>query len=377
MPHKPSKRANNNVSSNQNQNSMGYSPNQYPHAPYPNYMNGQGPPPGPGGNPHAVPGYAPLNYPSHPHPHGHPPPHPHPQAPPGYPMSHQPYYNNNPNPNTYPQASTIPNHGNPNTNINSNSNNNPNTNINTNKKMKTSHQADEEAAASALLMSAGGKPREQKDIQNNSQNQTQMNKPQQQQQQQQQNESRQDHRGKPMGHTRNDSTGGKPIAEVFHVSPLSNGGSTTEEHGGGDHDHDSIQGELRRTNSNATASTTTGGTGPNSGTNTSTSASTSAAAAIIDDFPTRLHKLLSCGDFSTVAHWMPDGKSWRVVNWHEFSNAMPKYFPKFCENDRGENASVVNRMNSFLNEVQAWGFEKSRDDAGVVCYSNEVSHLKS
>ena len=153
MPHKPSNRANNNVGSSHN--SMGYSPNQYPHAPYPNYMNGQGPPP--------VQGYAPLNYPSHPHGHAPQPPPRYQQVQPGYPMPHQPYYDNNPNPNRYPPASTIPNHGNPNMNpnMNMNSNTNTNTNINnTNKKTTSSHQADEEAAASALLMSAGGKPRE-------------------------------------------------------------------------------------------------------------------------------------------------------------------------------------------------------------------------
>ena len=181
---------------------------------------------------------------------------------------------------------------------------------------KTSHQPDEEAAATALLMSAGGPHR---------------------------NEFQVNEMIKDQSRKCNDSTDGKSIAEVFHVSPSSNEG--LHDDNGGVGDHDSIQGELRGTEDIAT----------------------------IDDFSTRLHELLTCGDFSSVAHWMPSGKSWRVVNWHEFSNAMPKYFPKFCENDRGENASVMNRMNSFLNEVQVWGFEKERDDAGVVCYYHEVS----
>lgn len=179
-----------------------------------------------------------------------------------------------------------------------------------------SHKPDEEAAATALLMSAGGQHR---------------------------NEFETHEVEKYISHQRNDSTDGKSISEVFHVSPSSNEG-LHEENNGEVGDHDSIQGELRRKEDITT----------------------------IDDFPSRLHQLLTCGDFSSVAHWMPGGKSWRVVNWHEFSNAMPKYFPKFCENDRGENASVMNRMNSFLNEVQVWGFEKERDETGVVCYCHEV-----
>lgn len=177
-----------------------------------------------------------------------------------------------------------------------------------------SHHSDEEAAATALLMSAGGPPRKKFGS---------------------------DLLHKDLAHKRNTSTDEKSTDGVFHVIPSTNQGPQDEDVGVGD--HDSIQGELR----------------------------VKQDAVNVEEFPRKLHELLSSGDFTSIIHWMPNGKSWRVFNWHEFSNAMPKFFPKLCENDRGENLSLMNRMNSFLNEVQIWGFEKERDDAGTVCFCHE------
>ena len=181
-----------------------------------------------------------------------------------------------------------------------------------------SHESDEEAAATALLMSAGGPPR--KEFERMRETKV-ANK-----------------------NARSDSTDGKSIVEVFHVSPSSNEGSQEDEEGTTG-DHDSIQDEMR----------------------------VKEDVVVMEDFPVRLHELLTSGDISSIAHWMPSGKSWRVVNWHEFSNVMPSYFAKFYENSRGGNATVMNRMDSFLKEVEVWGFEKEKDDDGVVCYSHEVS----
>ena len=143
----------------------------------------------------------------------------------------------------------------------------------------------------------------------------------------------------PPKHKRVNSADGNAIADIAHVSPSSNGGSQDEGVG----DHDSIQGEVRVNHS-----------------------------AAMKDFPKKLHELLTSEKNSSFAHWSSCGKAWKVVDWHEFSNVMPRYFPKLCEAFGGNDESLENRKKCFLNELERWEFENYTDD-GVAVFSHEVS----
>jgi len=186
----------------------------------------------------------------------------------------------------------------------------------------SSHQPDEEAAAKALLMSASAGGR------GGSASERRVNET---------NEIKEERKCK-------DSTDAKVIVDnVAHVSPSSNDGLQLQLHSNSHADdcgdHDSIQDEMN--------------------------------GASMENFPMKLHSLLSSGNHSSVVRWMPDGKVWRIINWHELSNIMPKYFPKFCENRSGT-VSVMNRMDLFLKEVEVWGFKKEKDLVGNMFFCHEV-----
>ena len=157
----------------------------------------------------------------------------------------------------------------------------------------SSHQPDEEAAAKALIMSAEGRGGSASERRVNV-NET--------------DEIKEERKCK-------DSLDGEVIVDVAHVSPSSNDGLQLHSNSHADDcgDHDSIQDEMN--------------------------------GASMENFPVMLHSLLSSGNHTSVIRWMPDGKVWRIINWHELSNIMPKFFPNMCENRSGKISDKIHAPN--------------------------------
>jgi hypothetical protein len=202
----------------------------------------------------------------------------------------------------------------------------------------SSHEPDEEAAANALLMSAGASEEAAANALLMSAGASKRRKS------EPKKAMDEDSRNEVEGRKLEDSTDLKTSINGVHVSPSSNDNSKSHSHrdevDAESGDHDSIQDEMN--------------------------------GASIEDFPMKLHNLLSSGVHSSVIQWMPDGRFWRIVNWHELSKIMPRYFPKFCASRSG-NISVMNRVDLFLKEVEVWGFQKKKDSAGNAClFCHEV-----
>lgn len=117
----------------------------------------------------------------------------------------------------------------------------------------------------------------------------------------------------------------------------------------------------------------------------------SSSTQIISDFPAKLHRVLTKSDFAgTVLEWLPTGTSWRVLRWNELSTAViPTHFPELLSEDTtgsngkdggsggsgsSEEEVTSDRMNRFLYQIKAHGFEEIRNvgpDMGA--YRHEVS----
>ena len=94
------------------------------------------------------------------------------------------------------------------------------------------------------------------------------------------------------------------------------------------------------------------------------------------NFPMLLHNLL-CGKQSIdiqkemninmvdVVRWMPCGKSWIVRDWNTFTKMSSRYFVP------------LQGKESFLREIQAWGFEEKWTRDGSVSFHHEVSYILS
>lgn len=80
------------------------------------------------------------------------------------------------------------------------------------------------------------------------------------------------------------------------------------------------------------------------------------------DFPTSLHALLSESEFAdNVLKWLPDGKTWKIVRWDALRRqVLPKFFP------------AMTSIDSFLWNVQCWGFTEIIDGPDAGAYSHMV-----
>lgn len=101
----------------------------------------------------------------------------------------------------------------------------------------------------------------------------------------------------------------------------------------------------------------------------------SSSTQIISDFPAKLHRVLTKSDFAgTVLEWLPTGTSWRVLRWNELSTAViPTHFPELLSEDTtrsngkdggsgsSEEEVTSDRMNRFLYQIKAHGFEEIRN----------------
>jgi len=108
----------------------------------------------------------------------------------------------------------------------------------------------------------------------------------------------------------------------------------------------------------------------------STEGEPSSSTQIISDFPAKLHRVLTNSEFAgTVLEWLPTGTSWRVLRWNELSTAViPKHFPELLNEDTtrssgkdgggsgssSEEEVTSDRMNRFLYQIKAHGFEEIR-----------------
>jgi len=64
------------------------------------------------------------------------------------------------------------------------------------------------------------------------------------------------------------------------------------------------------------------------------------------DFPSKLHEILSNGDFEHIVSWMPHGRSWKVHCRKEFvKKVAPQYFKH-------------GKFESFTRQVNRWGFRR-------------------
>lgn len=77
-------------------------------------------------------------------------------------------------------------------------------------------------------------------------------------------------------------------------------------------------------------------------------------------FPEKLHKILSNPTFQHIITWLPDGRSWRVLDAKKFEKeVIPLYF-------RHRNFA------SFMRQVNGWGFRGIRRGYGHRSYYHEV-----
>jgi hypothetical protein len=67
----------------------------------------------------------------------------------------------------------------------------------------------------------------------------------------------------------------------------------------------------------------------------------------IENFPAKLHKILSCGRYKSIIAWQPHGRSWTILDKERLSNTVCK-----------ENFSHSN-FDSFNRSVNGWGFKVS------------------
>ena len=78
-------------------------------------------------------------------------------------------------------------------------------------------------------------------------------------------------------------------------------------------------------------------------------------------FPVKLHKLLSCSEFSHIITWMPHGRSWRVLEPKLFEEiVMPKYFAQ------------QSKYSSFTRQVNGWGFNRITQGRDNKCYCHPL-----
>mmetsp|Transcript_8931 Transcript_8931/g.11245 ORF Transcript_8931/g.11245 Transcript_8931/m.11245 type:complete len:534 (+) Transcript_8931:671-2272(+) len=93
-----------------------------------------------------------------------------------------------------------------------------------------------------------------------------------------------------------------------------------------------------------------------------------ASAGDETQFPNVLHEVLTDSEHSgKVLEWLSHGKSWRVLRWDEMcETVIPKYFPELCVTAKVSEkvmveATISERMNSFINLLQAWGFVEVKE----------------
>ncbi|CAJ1942240.1 unnamed protein product [Cylindrotheca closterium] len=77
-------------------------------------------------------------------------------------------------------------------------------------------------------------------------------------------------------------------------------------------------------------------------------------------FPMKLHRILADPRFRDCICWLPNGKSWRVLNQHLFADvALPEYFKH-------------QKYASFMRQVNGWGFKRARQGPEINSYSHEL-----
>lgn len=78
-----------------------------------------------------------------------------------------------------------------------------------------------------------------------------------------------------------------------------------------------------------------------------------------DNFPARLHRILSNDEHSDVICWMPHGRAWKVLDRQRFiEEVVPKYF-------------VCKRFQSFTRQLNGWGFKRLHQEKDFGCYYHE------
>ena len=77
-------------------------------------------------------------------------------------------------------------------------------------------------------------------------------------------------------------------------------------------------------------------------------------------FPKKLYCMLSDPKNEKTITWLPDGYSWKVLDQNELeTEVLPFYFRH-------------NKFNSFMRQVNAYGFQRRSDEVFGVIYYHEV-----
>mmetsp|Transcript_3366 Transcript_3366/g.4935 ORF Transcript_3366/g.4935 Transcript_3366/m.4935 type:complete len:345 (-) Transcript_3366:61-1095(-) len=80
-------------------------------------------------------------------------------------------------------------------------------------------------------------------------------------------------------------------------------------------------------------------------------------------FPMKLMKILSCKDYEDIVAWLPDGKSFRILNPKEFTATILPLHLKEA------------KYSSFKRKMHRWGFEHTRSEGngGAKCFGLEAT----
>lgn len=78
-----------------------------------------------------------------------------------------------------------------------------------------------------------------------------------------------------------------------------------------------------------------------------------------DNFPARLHRILSNEEHSDVICWMPHGRAWKILDKRRFMEEVaPKYY-------------VNKKFASFVRQLSGWGFKRLHQKKDFGCYYHE------
>ena len=81
-------------------------------------------------------------------------------------------------------------------------------------------------------------------------------------------------------------------------------------------------------------------------------------------FPSLLYNILSKPEHGSIITWLPDGRSWMVLDAGALEE---KVIPQFFKHKK---------FSSFMRQVNGWGFRRNREGVGTCSYSHKVRLLE-